>query len=187
VSVTTTKAHARPPSDQELVDAGQRGDPKALRVLVERHQDAVFRTAMALVRDETLAADVTQDAFLKAFRALESFRGDAAFRTWLLSIARNEARGALRTRARRREESLDGVGPLASDRGSPEEDALRAREVDRARGFLAALPEKQRMAGALRVDEGLSFREIGAIIDCSEGSARVNYFHGIRKLRERMS
>jgi len=139
-----------------------------------------------MVSDSDLAQDVAQDAFLKAYRALGDFRGDSAFRTWLLTIAANEARGALRRRGRQRETALENAGPV-TDRGlDPEEEALMNTEAQRARGMMEQLPEKQRLSVSLRVEEGLSFREIGTVIGSSEGAARVNYFHGIRRLRELM-
>ena len=171
-------------SDQDLVDRARRGDESALNALVTRHHEAVFRMALSMVYDTDTAQDVAQDAFIKAFRALDRFRGDAAFRTWLMTIAANEARGAIRKRGRRRETDIDAVEPVAAEGLDPGEAAIERSEADRARVQLAQLPEKQRLAVTLRVEEGLSFREIGDIIDSSEGAARVNYFHGIRRLRE---
>ena len=139
-----------------------------------------------MVSDSDLAQDVAQDAFLKAYRALGDFRGDAAFRTWLLTITANEARGALRRRGRQRETALENAGPVTSGGRDPEEEALMNTEAQRARAMMERLPEKQRLSVSLRVEEGLSFREIGAVIGSSEGAARVNYFHGIRRLRELM-
>lgn len=145
-----------------------------------------FRIALSITRNEDVALDVVQDAFLKAFRALDGFRGDAAFRTWLGTIVGNEARGALRKAKRRRESALDEVGPVASD----DKDVAQAIEImdesSRARRMMQELPEKQRLSVSLRIEEGLSFREIGELIGSSEGAARVNYFHGIRRLRELM-
>jgi RNA polymerase sigma-70 factor (ECF subfamily) len=142
--------------------------------------------AISMVSDADLAQDVVQDAFLKAYRALGDFRGDAAFRTWLLTIAVNEARGALRKRGRRRETALENAGPVRDDGPDPEEKVLMKTEAQRARTMMERLPEKQRLSVSLRVEEGLSFREIGSVIGSSEGAARVNYFHGIRRLRELM-
>ena len=146
----------------------------------------MYRTALSMVSDSDVAQDVAQDTFLKAYRALPGFRGDAAFRTWLLTIAANAARGALRRSGRRRETGLEAVAPVASEDASPEDEAVMADEAARARTALDELPEKQRLSIQLRVDQGLSFREIGDIIGSSEGAARVNYFHGIRRLREMM-
>ena len=173
-------------SDAELVRRGREGDESALSGLVDRHHTMAFRVALSLVGDTDLAQDVVQDAFLKAFRALGGFRGDSAFRTWLLTITANAARGALRKRGRRRESDIETAGPLPSKGPDPEEAAEVSEAAGRARAMLEKLPEKQRLAVQLRIDEGLSFREIGEIIGSSEGAARVNYFHGIRRLREWM-
>lgn len=170
--------------DPDLVARARSGDERAMGALVDRHHGSVFRTALAIVRDEDLAADAAQDAFLKAFRGLDGFRGDAAFRTWLLAIAANEARTLLRRVGRRRETALDDVGPLQAPEMSPAEAAILHVEAARVRRSLAALPEKQRLAVTLRLEEGLSFREVGEVIGSSEGAARVNYFHGVRRLRE---
>lgn len=172
--------------DDALVRRSRQGDQAAFGVLVERHQAVVYRMALSMVNDADLAYDVTQDAFLRAFAALDSFRGDAAFRTWLLTIATNEGRGALRKRGRRRETTLETVGPIADAGKNPEEEALMQTEARRARAMMQRLPEKQRLSVSLRVEEGLSFREIGEVVGSSEGAARVNYFHGIRRLRELM-
>jgi RNA polymerase sigma-70 factor (ECF subfamily) len=174
------------PSDLELVQAGRSGDEAALGMLVKRHHAAAYRVAVSLVKQDDLAQDVVQDAFMKAFRALDGFRGDAAFRTWLLTITANEARGALRRQGRRRETALEDAGPMESGEMSPARAAIVAEEAGRARKMLEQLPEKQRMSVSLRIEEGLSFKEIGEIIGSSEGAARVNYFHGIRRLRELM-
>lgn len=157
-----------------------------MSALVSRHHAAAYRVALSLVSDPDLAQDVTQDAFLKAFRAISGFRGEAAFRTWLMTITANAARGALRRAVRRRETNLDSAPPVESDEASPEDQVAVSEEAARAREALAQLPEKQRMSVQLRIDEGLSFREIGEVIGSSEGAARVNYFHGIRRLRELM-
>lgn len=154
--------------------------------LVVRHHAAAYRVALSLVSDADLAQDVAQDAFLKAFRGLDGFRGDAAFRTWLLTIAANAARGALRRVVRRKETNLEDSPPPESGELSPEDRAALEEEAERARAMLAKLPEKQRLSVQLRIDEDLSFREIGEVIGSSEGAARVNYFHGIRRLRELM-
>jgi RNA polymerase sigma-70 factor (ECF subfamily) len=173
-------------SEEDLVRLARSGDEAAQGALVRRHTDAVYRVALAISGDGDLAQDISQEAFLKAFRALGGFRGDAAFRTWLLTITANAARGALRRQGRRREVGLDATEPLASDGIPPDRSVELSSEAAIARAALAELPEKQRLSIQLRVDEGLSFKEIGEVIGSSEGAARVNYFHGIRKLRERM-
>lgn len=182
-----SRAKAPDDGDAELVGRAREGDSSALDRLVSRHHEVAFRVARGVLGDDELAADAVQDGFLKAFRSLDRFRGEARFRTWLLSIVVNEARGTLRSRRRKRESALDAVGPIA-DESTPVDEVVMVRaEADRARTMVEELPEKQRMAVTLRIDEGLSFREIGELIGSSEGAARVNYHHGIRRLRERMS
>lgn len=172
--------------DARLVERARAGDEAALTALVRRHSGVAFGVALSMTRDEDIAQDVVQDAFIKAFGALDGFRGDASFKSWLLTITANEARGALRKSRRRRETALADAPELVASGDDPAEAAVTASEAERARSRLAELPEKQRLSVALRVDEGLSFREIGEIIGSSEGAARVNYFHGIRRLRELM-
>ena len=173
-------------SDEELVERGRAGDDAALSGWVERHHAPAYRVAFGLLQDDDAAQDVVQDAFIKAFRALGGFRGEASFRTWVLTIARNEARGALRRRGRRRETALEDAGPVRSEQKAPDTEAVDAQEAARARRMMETLPEKQKLSVTLRIEEGLSFKEIGEIIGSSDGAARVNYFHGIRRLRELM-
>ena len=173
-------------SDGELVERGRSGDDSALSVLVKRHHGSAYRMALSLVHDDDTAQDVVQNTFLKAFRALDGFRGDASFHTWLLTITANEARGTLRKSGRIRETTLDDAGPIRSEEMGPAEAVVISQESARARRMMERLPEKQRMSLSLRIDEGLSFKEIGEVIGSSEGAARVNYFHGIRRLREFM-
>ena len=173
-------------TDKELVSRGKSGDQAALGELIARHQGVAFRVALGILRDEELAADAAQDGFIKALNALERFRGDASFRTWLLTIVVNEAKGALRKKSRRRESVLDERVPI-EDPGAAPDECVQQRELAAAmKEMLATLPEKQRLAVSFRVYDGLSFREVGELIGSSEGSARVNYHHGIRRLRELM-
>ena len=171
-------------TDEELVQRVREGDQRAMNVLVDRHHGVVFRSCAAILSDEDLAADASQNSFLKAFRAVDRFRGEAAFRTWLLAIAGNEARGLLRKVKRRREDTLEDVDTLPATGNDPSAEVVFRSEVERVRAVLAELPEKQKLSVSLRVFEGLSFREIGEMIDSTEGSARVDYHHGIRRLRE---
>ncbi len=172
------------PTDEELVQRVREGDEQAMNVLVDRHHGAVFRTCAAILSDEDLAADASQNSFLKAFKAVDRFRGEAAFRTWLLAIAGNEARGLLRKVKRRREDRLEDVDMLPAGGNDPSAEVALRSEVARVRAVLADLPEKQRLSVSLRIFEGLSFREIGETIDSTEGSARLNYHHGLRRFRE---
>ena len=152
--------------------------------LVQRHQGVLFRYILARTGDEDQAADLTQEALVKALRALPGFRGESSFRTWLLAIGRNEVLGRHRKDGRRREQPLDQAPDLPDDRALPDEGLDTRADVDRVRRLMERLPEKQRMSVWLRLYDGLSFREVAEATASTEGAARVNYFHGIRKLRE---
>jgi RNA polymerase sigma-70 factor (ECF subfamily) len=186
VSVNDHEPSLAVPADEELVERARAGDDSALDILVKHHHAAVYRVALSILGDEGSAQDVAQDAFIKGFRAIAGFRGEASFRAWILTIAANEARGVIRRIGRRKETSIDMVGPMHSEAKGPDERAVIASEASRARMMMERLPEKQRLAIAFRVDEGMSFREVGEMIGSSESAARVNYFHGIRRLRDLM-
>ncbi|GMR13620.1 MAG: sigma-70 family RNA polymerase sigma factor [Gemmatimonadota bacterium] len=181
------KEEARNVPDAELVRLAKGGDREALDELCARHVASVYRMCRGILGDDDEAADATQDCFVKAVRSLHRFRGDASFRTWLLTIAGNEAKGFFRKRKRRAEQALESAGPLFSDHPEAGDVTALKQEAEQARVMVAELPTKQRLAVRLRIDEGLSFREIGEIIGSSEGAARVNYHHGIRRLREMMT
>ena len=152
--------------------------------LVVRHYGAVFRTATAILGDEDLAQDAVQETFIRVVKSLERFRGESSFRTWLLAITANAARGLLRRDRRRREAPLDAAPEPRDDDPDVVQIIENEERVSGVRGKLQLLPEKQRLAVTLRIYEGLSFKEVGELIDSSEGAARVNYHHGIRRLRE---
>jgi RNA polymerase sigma-70 factor (ECF subfamily) len=179
-----TTAESRP--DVALVARARAGDEDALNQLVRRHNEVAYRVALGVVKDPDRAADAVQDAWIKAVRGLAGFRGDSRFRTWFLSIVVNEARGALRRAARRREQDLEELPEPVSAAPAPDRRVVVRSEVERALVLLDSLPEKQRLSVKLRLQEGLSFREVGEAIGSSEGAARVNYHHGIHRLREMM-
>ena len=137
----TENALKPPRPDAGLVDRARRGDTEAMNELVRRHHATVYRTALGILRDEDRAQDAAQETFLKAMRGLAKFRGDAAFKTWLVSIAVNEARGLLRRTGRRGEVSLEDSGPIRAKGLDPSERVSVGSEVDRIHGCLAALPE----------------------------------------------
>lgn len=167
-----------------LLERARAGDGAALDAIVRRHYEAVYQVAFRVLGDRELAADATQDALVKAVRALGSFRGEASLRTWLLRIAANTARSAGRKSTTRREVELVPESHGGTSGGDPASEAVARTEAERAARALDALPEKQRLAVSLRVYHGLSHREIAEVLGSSEGAARVNYHLGIKRLRE---
>ncbi len=170
-----------------LIERARAGDRAAFGELVRQHREAVYRFAARWVGDPDQALDIAQDVFVRAFDGLKNYRGEGRFRTWLFSITLNAARSAARRQRRRGEVNLDVAADFPDFRTPPDAKAARNLAFAKAAQELSSLPEKQRGAVTLRIYEGLSFREIGDIIGCTEGAARVNYHHGIQKLREALT
>ena len=171
-------------SDQQLVERVQAGDKTAFDLLVRKYQHRVLKLVGRFVSDAAEAEDVAQEAFLKAYRALASFRGDSAFYTWLYRIAINTAKNALVSNRRRPVDfDLDLQDPEQYDRharlkeGDTPEGVLLTEEirnvVERA---MEQLPEDLRTAIILRELEGLSYEEIAEAMDCPVGTVRSRIF-----------
>jgi RNA polymerase sigma-70 factor, ECF subfamily len=171
-------------SDQQLVERVQAGEKAAFDLLVRKYQHRVLKLVSRFVPDAAEAEDVAQEAFLKAYRALASFRGDSAFYTWLYRIAINTAKNALVSNRRRPVDfDLDLQDPEQYDRharlreGDTPEGVLLTEEirnvVERA---MEQLPEDLRTAIVLRELEGLSYEEIAEAMDCPVGTVRSRIF-----------
>jgi RNA polymerase sigma-70 factor, ECF subfamily len=171
-------------TDQQLVERVQAGDKAAFNLLVLKYQHRVLKLVSRFVNDAAEAEDVAQEAFLKAYRALASFRGDSAFYTWLYRIAINTAKNALVSSRRRPVEfDLDLQDPEQYDRQA------KLKEADTPEGVLLTeeirtvverameqLPEDLRTAIVLRELEGLSYEEIAEAMDCPVGTVRSRIF-----------
>jgi len=173
-----------PETDAELVARVQRGDKRAFDLLVRKYQQRIMALISRYIRNRAEIADVAQEAFIKAYRALPNFRGESQFYTWLYRIAINTAKNSLAAQARRPQTaSVDGLEPeqLAdiagqTDNASPERLLLTAelkREIDAA---IADLPEELRSALLLREMDGLSYEEIAEAMDCPIGTVRSRIF-----------
>lgn len=169
-----------------LLARARAGESEAMDTLVRLHIDDVFAVALRVLGQRDLAQDAAQDAMVSALRSLDRFRGESSFRTWLLRIAVNAARTVGRRRTRRREVSIEAASDYPSDSMDPATRAAVHDLAGRASAMLGKLPEKQRMAVSLRVQQGLSYHEIANVLDCSPGAARVNYHLGVKRLRELM-
>ena len=170
--------------DQRLVDRVQQGDKQAFDVLVLKYQHRIAKLVMRYVRDPAEALDVSQEAFLKAYRALPKFRGDSAFYTWLYRIAINTAKNHIVSMNRRpMEYNLDTQNPegyelnsnLRND-DSPEKIAQRDELQQTLVNAIDSLPDELRMAIVLREIEGLSYEEIAQAMDCPVGTVRSRIF-----------
>src|SRR5450631_3325001 len=170
--------------DQQLVERAQRGDKRAFELLVLKYQRKLGRLLSRLVRDPAEVEDVTQEAFIKAYRALPKFRGDSAFFTWLYRIAINTAKNYVVALQRRPVEyNFDPQAPEQQelnarlrDEESPEGIALRDELQETVERAMASLPEELRTAIMLRELDGLSYGQIAQAMDCPVGTVRSRIF-----------
>lgn len=177
--------------DQRLVSLAQNGDLDAFNRIVERHQRAVYSTCLRMLRDPQLAEDATQDAFVRAWSAIASFRGGIV-RPWLLRIATNRTYDILRSRARRPAQSLDAqpyeIEPDWSTQVSaseqPEEFSTRGELSDLLQAALSSLPEDQRLAIVLSDVQGYGYDEIAEVMDIAVGTVKSRISRGRSRLRE---
>ena len=172
--------------EASLLARARAGEGEAVDALVRAYLGDVYAVTARVLGERDLAQDAAQDAMVNALRSLDRFRGESSFRTWLLRIAVNAARTVARRRTRRREVSIEVVELHSADGVDPASRAVTHDEAGRAAALLERLPEKQRMAVSLRVQQGLSYHEIAAIMECTAGAARVNYHLGVKRLRELM-
>ena len=177
-------------AERALVEKGQRGDRAAFNRLVERHQSGAYALALRMVGDAEEAADITQDAFFAAYRALASFKG-GSFRAWLYRIVSNGCFDHFRTQARRPTTSLEAA--LGDERGGespgvgsgsrlpsalidaswdPEGIALRAEQIEQIEAALQKLAPEQRLALILSDIQGLPYEEIARVTNASLGTVK---------------
>ena len=171
-------------TDQQLVVRVQKGDKRAFDLLVLKYQSRMHAIVGRFVRDSDEVADVVQESFIKAYRALPKFRGESQFYTWLYRIAVNTAKNYLVARSRRPPgsdidamdaEYYDGSDYL-KDLGTPENNLFRDELAALIHKTISDLPEDLRTAVTLREFEGLSYDEIATIIDCAVGTVRSRIF-----------
>jgi RNA polymerase sigma-70 factor, ECF subfamily len=170
--------------DQKLVVRAQRGEKTAFELLVRKYQHRVAKLVSRYVRDRAEVEDVTQETFIKAYRAINGFRGDSAFYTWLYRIAVNTAKNYLESQGRRPPGTdLDAEGAEALAQGeplrdvaTPERHLLTDEIAATVRRAINALPPDLRMAITLREIEGLSYEEIAEVMECPIGTVRSRIF-----------
>jgi RNA polymerase sigma-70 factor (ECF subfamily) len=171
-------------SDKKLVERVQKGDKGAFDLLVLKYQHKIVNLVMRYVRDPELALDISQEAFIKAYRALPRFRGDSAFYTWMYRIAVNTAKNHLAAQRRRpMDVELDMQDPEQYDlhaklkeTDTPEGVTLSNELKETVERAIAALPEDLRTAIVLRELEGMSYEEIAQTMECPVGTVRSRIF-----------
>jgi RNA polymerase sigma-70 factor (ECF subfamily) len=171
--------------DSSLIKRWKEGDERAATALVERHATALARYVGSLGERDG-AEEVVQDTFVRAFASLDSFRGDSSLRTWLFTIARRLLADRRRSLRRRRE-----VGNLEDVDAATEYTALDTMIASEAQrkvwGAVGKLSPTQREVFLLRVNEGLSYKEIAEVAGTTEGAARVHYHNALRTVKENLN
>jgi RNA polymerase sigma-70 factor, ECF subfamily len=181
--------------DQQLVERAQRGDKHAFELLVSKYQRKLARLLSRFVRDSSEVEDVTQEAFIKAYRALPSFRGESAFYTWLYRIGINTAKNYLVAIGRRaptttefdaeEAESFE-EGGLLREVNTPESELMTKQIAQVVSDAVEGLPEELRTAISLREMEGLSYEEIADIMNCPIGTVRSRIFRAREAIAEKL-
>jgi RNA polymerase sigma-70 factor (ECF subfamily) len=181
--------------DRELVARAQRGDKQAFALLVEKYQRKLARLLSRLIRDPAEVEDVTQEAFIRAYRALPAFRGDSAFYTWLYRIGINTAKNYLVAMGRRAptttdidSEEAEGFedGDQLRDLNTPENEMMSRQVGETVNQTLEELPEELRTAITLREIEGLSYEDIAKIMECPIGTVRSRIFRAREAIAEKL-
>jgi RNA polymerase sigma-70 factor (ECF subfamily) len=181
--------------DHQLVERAQRGDKHAFELLVIKYQRKLARLLSRFIRDPGEVEDVTQETFIKAYRALPSFRGESAFYTWLYRIGVNTAKNYLVATKRRaptmtevnNEEAEDTEeGQQLKDMNTPENELMSRQVAETVNQTLQELPEELRTAITLREIEGLSYEEIAQVMNCPIGTVRSRIFRAREAIAERL-
>ena len=182
-----------PDTDQQLVQRAQRGDLRAFDLLVLKYQGRIAALVSRYVSDAGEVEDVTQEAFIKAYRALGKFRGDSAFYTWLYRIAANAAKNHLVAKGRRPGadatiEDAEGFdeGGLLSESASPEALAMGGELAEVVESALNALPDELKAALMLREFDGLSYDDIADVLGCPVGTVRSRIFRAREAIDQRV-
>jgi len=181
--------------DRQLVARAQRGDKQAFELLVEKYQRKLARLLSRFIRDPAEVEDVTQEAFIKAYRALPAFRGDSAFYTWLYRIGINTAKNYLMAMGRRaptstevEAEEAEGYeeGEQLRDINTPESLLLSKEIAQTVNRTIEGLPEELRTAIQMREIEGMSYEDIAKAMDCPIGTVRSRIFRAREAIAEQL-
>ncbi len=181
--------------DRQLVERAQRGDKHAFELLVTKYQRKLARLLSRFIRDPAEVEDVAQEAFIKAYRALPTFRGDSAFYTWLYRIGINTAKNYLVAIGRRaptatgyEAQEAEGFddGDQLRDINTPESMLMSRQVAQTVTDAMEELPEDLRTAITLREIEGLSYEDIASIMNCPIGTVRSRIFRAREAIAARL-
>jgi RNA polymerase sigma-70 factor (ECF subfamily) len=178
--------HVQKPADErDLLNQAREGDHHAYRTLVERHMKGAYDVAHSFVHDHDAAEDIVQEAFVRAYSGLRTFRGEAQFNTWLYRIVVNISLNRVKMERRKAEREIPilRASALVATQEDPGHTAELQAHLERA---LHELPTLQRAVLILRHLDGMSTREVSAILQCSEGTVKTHLFRGMEKMRKKL-
>ena len=174
-------------ADVQLIAACQQNDSRACQQLFHIYRDRIYALCRHMSNNVEDAEDLTQESFVWAFDNIASFRAEASFGTWLYRIAANRCL-AHRRKVKPQFYSVDDLaersGVALADGPNPEEQLVRKELVDRAEAAVQELPEKQRLLFVLGTQMGLRYREIGAVVGCSEDAVKVGVHRARKRVRD---
>jgi RNA polymerase sigma-70 factor (ECF subfamily) len=179
-------------TDEELVASSLAGDRSAFDLLVLRWDRKIQGAIYRMIGSEEEARDLSQEAFLKAYRGLPAFKGEARFSSWLYQIALNLCRDRMRRRRGRLMVSLDaleadGQAPVLREEATAHDRVESQDQADRVKAAVLALPEEQREVIVLKEYEDLTFQEIAGLLDLPVSTVKTRLYRGLDKMRERLS
>ncbi|MBI5379201.1 MAG: sigma-70 family RNA polymerase sigma factor [Nitrospirae bacterium] len=170
--------------DFELIDRFLAGDQTAFDKLVERYKRQTYQLAYRLTANHDDAAELSQEAFVRAFQGLRHFKKEAGFPTWLYRITYNLCLNHLKRNRKQREVPMEEMPPMEAGQPGPLRLLERGERSRKVREAIRRLPLKQRTTLILRVHHNLSHKEIAEVLRCSVGTVKANFFHAVRGLRE---
>ena len=176
--------------ERSMIERASGGDPEAFNRLMEHHERRMYAVALRMCANREDAQDCLQEAMLRVYRAIGSFKGESSFSTWVYRITMNTCLDELRRRKNKQSASLDdlldeGWAP-ADDSGSPEKHAVRAETARILRQTIQELPDDMRAAVVLRDIQGYTYEEIAKILDINVGTIKSRISRGREKLREKL-
>ena len=172
--------------EQELVSRAREGSREAFRILVERHMKHAYNVAFGFVGNHDDAADVAQEAFVRAHGALDSFREESGFGTWLHRIVMNLAMNRVKRNRSRAAREVGAGDPAVRNAAADPGESGREEMQEHIERALHELPTLQRAVVILRHIDGLSTKQVSRILRCSEGTVKTHLFRGLRKMRSKL-
>ena len=183
--------------DLTLVQRARAGDQRAFKLLVERYQRKVYSVALGMVKDKEEARDVAQEAFVKVYKYLDHFKGDASFYTWLYRITVNICIDVLRKKGSKGDEHVEfdesvkldtaeaGIGALGTRLGTnPQKSVLRRELAERITSAMQSIPTAHRQILLLREVEGMSYEDLSRILEIPKGTVMSRLFHARLKMQK---